>query len=209
MSVYKKLNEARIKLQSMSLKKSGNNKFAGYSYFELGDFLPACNQIFSDLGLCDVISFGEDLATMTIYDIDTGENVTITSPMGSAALKGCHEVQNIGAVETYQRRYLWVAAMGIVEHDALDSVTGSDQGKPNNDKAAYDALVIANMSTINEIKTALANDDFFTARCHWNDFDEETKMALWKAPSKNGVFTTVERNQMKSSEFRTATQQEA
>jgi hypothetical protein len=41
--------------------------------------------------------------------------------MGSAQLKGCHEVQNIGAVETYQRRYLYVAAMAIVEHDALDS----------------------------------------------------------------------------------------
>jgi hypothetical protein len=46
--------------------------------------------------------------------------------MGSAALKGCHEVQNIGAVETYQRRYLWVAALEIVEHDALDSSPGAD-----------------------------------------------------------------------------------
>ena len=46
--------------------------------------------------------------------------IVITSPMGSAALKGCHEVQQIGAVETYQRRYLWVAALEIVEHDALD-----------------------------------------------------------------------------------------
>jgi hypothetical protein len=49
--------------------------------------------------------------------------------MGSAALKGCHEVQNIGAVETYQRRYLWVTAMEIVEHDALDATTGSVDAK--------------------------------------------------------------------------------
>jgi hypothetical protein len=45
--------------------------------------------------------------------------------MGSANLKGCHEVQNIVAVETYQRRYLYVTALAIVEHDALDAVTGS------------------------------------------------------------------------------------
>jgi hypothetical protein len=32
-------------------------------------------------------------------------------------------------VETYQRRYLWVTAMEIVEHDALDSVTGADDDK--------------------------------------------------------------------------------
>jgi hypothetical protein len=45
--------------------------------------------------------------------------------MGTANLQGCHEVQNIGAVETYQRRYLYVTALSIVEHDALDAVTGS------------------------------------------------------------------------------------
>jgi hypothetical protein len=47
--------------------------------------------------------------------------------MGSANLKGCHEVQNIGAVETYQRRYLYVTALAIVEHDALDAVTGDSK----------------------------------------------------------------------------------
>jgi hypothetical protein len=49
--------------------------------------------------------------------------------MGSAALKGCHEIQNIGACETYCRRYLWVAALEIVEHDALDATTGKDELK--------------------------------------------------------------------------------
>ena len=40
MSVHKKLMQARIRLQSAPLKKTGENKFAGYKYFELGDFLP-------------------------------------------------------------------------------------------------------------------------------------------------------------------------
>jgi hypothetical protein len=63
-------------------------------------------------------------------DVDNGGEIVITSPFGSAALKGCHEVQNIGAVETYQRRYLWVAAMEIVEHDALDATTGRKGDAP-------------------------------------------------------------------------------
>jgi hypothetical protein len=75
------------------------------------------------------VSFTAELATLTITDTSTGHSVQITSPMGSAALKGCHEVQNIGAVETYQRRYLWVTAMEIVEHDALDSSDGADKKK--------------------------------------------------------------------------------
>ena len=104
MKVYKKLVEARLKLQGTELSKSGHNKFAGYRYFELGDFLPAIQSIFKEVGLVDVISFTQDLATMVIYDTDDGSSVTFTSPMGSAQLKGCHEVQNIGAVETYQRR---------------------------------------------------------------------------------------------------------
>jgi hypothetical protein len=125
MKVYKKLSDARIKLQRTELTKSGHNKFAGYKYFELGDFLPAVQSIFNEVGLIDAISFTEDLATMVVYDVDDGSSVTFTSPMGTANLKGCHEVQNIGAVETYQRRYLYVTALSIVEHDALDAVTGS------------------------------------------------------------------------------------
>ena len=121
MSVYKKLQEARIKLQGMDLKKTGHNKFSGYYYFELGDFLPQTQTIFAELGLCGVVSFNADLASLTIIDVDDATQHTITSPMGTAALKGMHEIQNIGAVETYQRRYLWVTAMEIVEHDAIDS----------------------------------------------------------------------------------------
>jgi hypothetical protein len=125
MKVYKKLVAVRSELQAMSLSKSGHNKFAGYKYFELGDFLPSIQMLFNKHGLCDVISFDQNIAVMNIYDVDDGSFVTFTSPMGSANLKGCHEVQNIGAVETYQRRYLYVTALAIVEHDALDAVTGS------------------------------------------------------------------------------------
>jgi len=45
--------------------------------------------------------------------MDDGTYIHINSPMSSAALKGCHEVQNLGAVQTYLRRYLWVTAMEI------------------------------------------------------------------------------------------------
>jgi SpoU rRNA methylase family enzyme len=127
-NVYTKLMQARLKLQSTALNKSGHNKFAGYKYFELGDFLPTVQNIFSELGLCGVVSYDTELAKLTITD--GTDSIVITSPMGSAALKGCHEVQNIGAVETYQRRYLWVTAMEIVEHDVLDATTGTDSGTP-------------------------------------------------------------------------------
>lgn len=121
MKLLNKLQTARIKLQSVEVRKSGENTFAKYKYLELGDFLPKTQEIFAEVGLCGVVSFTNELATLTIYDMDDGNKIEITSPMASAALKGCHDVQNIGAVETYQRRYLWVTAMEIVEHDAIDA----------------------------------------------------------------------------------------
>lgn len=130
MNVYKKLQTARIKLQQTELKKSGKNKFAGYEYFELGDFLPAIQRICDEVGLCGVVSYDEANAHLTIYDTDGDGTVVFSSPMSSAELKGCHAVQNLGAVQTYLRRYLWTNAFEIVEHDSLDAVTGSSPVKP-------------------------------------------------------------------------------
>ena len=130
MSVYKKLQEARIDLQSRPLKKSGRNKFAGFEYFELGDFLPTIQTIFTEKGLCGAITFYTDIAILTIVDVDKPEDkIEFKSPMSTAELKGCHAIQNLGAVQTYLRRYLWVAAMEIVEHDSLDAITGKDEPK--------------------------------------------------------------------------------
>lgn len=205
MSAYKKLMAARIKLQSSKLTKSGNNKFAGYQYFELGDFLPTVQNIFNELGLCGVVSFTQTLATLRVVDVDNPESfIEFTSPMGSAALKGCHEVQNIGAVETYQRRYLWVTAMEIVEHDALDSVTGSKQGQPLTADEAYKAACESLKGSIDVIKAALAEGNLSTAAEAWFELSDEEKMSLWKAPKNGGIFTTRERDIMKSKEFRQA-----
>jgi len=132
MSVYKKLQDARIKLQNTELKKSGHNKFAGYKYFELGDFLPAIQKICAEMDLCGVVSFNHEMAFLQIIDTEDGTSIMFTSPMSSAALKGCHDVQNLGAVQTYLRRYLWVNAFEIVEHDALDAVMGEDLPKKPN-----------------------------------------------------------------------------
>lgn len=122
MNVYQKLNAARVKFHSIELKKSGHNKFAGYKYFELGDFIIPALDIFQEFGLTGIISFGKETADLRIVNNEKpDEMIVIESPMSTAALKGCHEVQNLGAVQTYLRRYLWVAALEIVEHDALDS----------------------------------------------------------------------------------------
>lgn len=130
MRVYHKLMQARLKLQGMELKKSGENKFAGYKYFELGDFLPQTMKIFHELGLASVVSFSSEAACLVIRDCEDGSEITICSPMAEANLKGAHPIQNLGAVESYQRRYLWLAAMEIVEHDIIDASEPQNRPKP-------------------------------------------------------------------------------
>jgi len=122
MNVYQKLNASRLEFHSKQLKKTGYNSFAKYYYFELGDFVIPALQVLEKNGLNASISFGTDLASMTIVDTDKPEDrIVITSPMSTCEMKGLHAVQQLGAVQTYLRRYLWVAALEIVEHDALDA----------------------------------------------------------------------------------------
>lgn len=122
--VYKKLQSARLELQATALTKSGKNKFAGYEYFELGDFIPEIQKICGLKGLFGMVSYTHEIASLTIHDTEAEGSVVFTSPMSTAALKGCHEVQNLGAVQSYLRRYLWMTAFEVVEHDALDASTG-------------------------------------------------------------------------------------
>jgi len=181
------LNLARSRFHQQKLKKSGLNKFAGYQYFELGDFLIPALNIFDEVGLCSNISFEKEYATMTIVNIDApGEhNIIISSPMGSAALKGCHEVQNIGAVETYQRRYLWVAALEIVEHDVLDATTGQT---PVKRQTPTDSVIELDEDSENKltdiaigIEDIVSQGDIVGAyKEYLKVTDDEEKTFLWK-----------------------------
>ena len=121
MSVHKKLMQARVKLLATDLKKSGRNTFQNYSYFELGDFIPHIQTLFNDIGLCGVVTFNNEYAQLCITDVDDGTVIVITSPMAEAALKGAQPIQLMGSIQTYQRRYLWMAAMELTEHDSIDS----------------------------------------------------------------------------------------
>ena len=128
MTVYKKLQKARVLLNASSIKKSGKNKFAGYDYFELGDFLPTVNEIFDSVGLCGVVNFGEQ-ATLTVYDTDGDGQVTFSSPLVFAENAKGQAIQSLGSTHTYFRRYLWLLALELTEHDSIDSLPQEDKPK--------------------------------------------------------------------------------
>jgi hypothetical protein len=192
--VHLKLMRARLMLQDKQLKKSGHNKFAGYQYFELGDFIPTINEIFFEVGLCGVVSYDSEIASLTITDVEDGTNIVITSPMADANLKGCHPIQNLGAVETYTRRYLWVTAMEIVEHDALDSSAPLKEEKKTPviapAQGIRDELPIEELRYLDELAVeliAICEKDPKAAwvRLEKENLEADQKVALWTLMPSN------------------------
>jgi hypothetical protein len=131
MTVYAKLTKARLKLLESTIKKGGENKFAKYNYFELADFLPPIHKIFDEIGLCGVFSFEGPNATLTIHDTEEAGSIAFVSPVVSAQSAKGQAIQELGSTHTYLRRYLWLMAMEITEHDTVDG--GDDKPDPKSD----------------------------------------------------------------------------
>lgn len=129
LNLYQKIQRIRVELQKLKLKKSGTNKYAGFNYYELGDFLPALNKLADKYGVLNCISFDNEFATLIIYDTDSENNLKFTSPMRDLDLKGCNAIQALGGAETYSRRYLYLTAYEIVENDMSDAVSGRETGR--------------------------------------------------------------------------------
>jgi hypothetical protein len=132
MSVYKKLQEARVRLHNTKLNKSGKNSYAKFNYFELGDFVPQVTSIFNELGLCGVVSFTQDTAYLTVHNSEEKDDfVTFTSPMVFASMDKTQPIQNLGSTHTYMRRYLWLMCMEIVENDLVDASEPKATNEPS------------------------------------------------------------------------------
>ena len=134
-NVYQKLLEARVLFMEEDVKKSGKNMKMSYKYFELQDIVPVATPIFQKVGLLPVTTFTDDMAMMTIINIDDPSDcINFTSPMreiapivsNSTGGEVTNAIQRLGSVETYQRRYLYMIALDIVESDSIEPTTGNN-----------------------------------------------------------------------------------
>ena len=126
-NIYTKLMEVRVNFHKLELKKSGLNKFAGFKYYELGDFLVPATKLLQEANLCPMISFNDELATMVLINGDNPtEQIEFTSPMRNLEIKGSNAVQSLGGVQTYLTRYLYIQLLNIVEADVFDATSGKE-----------------------------------------------------------------------------------
>ena len=135
MNIYEKIIEAKVQIAEMRLKKSGHTKYSNIYYYELADILYPILTTCKSLKMVTIISYSVEYAEMKIINIEKpDEQIIITSPLSSSDLKGCQPIQNMGAVEAYQRRYLYMTAFDIVESDILDNTFNKDDNNYANKK---------------------------------------------------------------------------
>ncbi len=128
LNVYAKLVKARNMFIELGVKKTGINRHLEFKYFELEDIVPAITKISQELGLLFITSFSNEYAKLVVINTDKPEEqIEFTSPMkdidsieSKAGGKITNAIQNLGSVETYQRRYLYFMALDIVEADEFD-----------------------------------------------------------------------------------------
>lgn len=131
-NIYSKLIEARRRFLAAGIKKTGVNRYAEFKYFTLDDIIPAKQQIFESVGLIDVISFGTEVATLTLVNVDApDEMIEFMSPLKEDESLIKNPIQKLGAVETYVRRYLYMLMLDIVEADAVEAITDKPVDEEN------------------------------------------------------------------------------
>lgn len=140
----KSLNESiiniRVKLQNAKLKKSGKNKFAGFDYFELADFLPKLNELMLEEKVNDKFNIESDEAVLTLIKgeetqvykmpfvlFDTPINKKYNKELDEyVEVKSMQDIQYLGALNTYYKRYLYLNAFGITDGEVIDSMNNEE-----------------------------------------------------------------------------------
>lgn len=134
----KSLNESiiniRVELQNIDLKKSGKNKFAGFDYFELSDFLPTLNKLMLEEGVNDNFQIDNDIAKLVLIKGEEKQEYTIpfvlfATPLNKQGQPSMQDIQYLGALNTYYKRYLYLNAFGITDGDVIDALDNSNMTK--------------------------------------------------------------------------------
>ena len=74
----------------------------------------------------------------------------------------------------------------------------------NGDLLSHMTAVRENWQSVSAIKEAIQNEDLSFACALYAELDHATQEALWKAPSKGGIFTTEERKYMRTDDWTAA-----
>lgn len=129
------LNESvikiRVKLQNSKIKKSGKNKFAGFEYYELGDFLPKLNELMLEENINDLFTIENDEVKLILMKGEEKQEYKMPfrifeTPLTKDGKQSMQDIQYLGALNTYYKRYLYLNAFGITDGEVIDSMNSEE-----------------------------------------------------------------------------------
>lgn len=123
------------------------------------------------------------------------ESTQLQIPYDTSGSKNA--VQAVGSSVSYGKRYVMTALLNLTVAD--DSDDDGVSAVPPVDLFNHNAMVQIHFDTIAEAKRLLANNMIHEAiNLIKQDIPENDQRALWVAPTKGGIFTTEERDKMKT-----------
>ena len=189
--------------------KSVKNDFFKSKYADLAGVIDVVRPAFTEAGIAVIQapSTGADgeIAVTTTLVHTSGQWMSDQVSMAIDP-NAKNPAQAAGSLITYLRRYSLSAFANVAqEDDDGNSLAGNVKAvEQKDDLAEYQAVCAENNSSIIAIKAGIANGDLSSAAEAWFELENEIKVALWRAPSRGGCFTTIERDVIKSTEFREA-----
>lgn len=135
----KSIIKIRVDLQNAKLGKSGKNKFAGFSYYELKDVLPKLNELMMKEEVNDRYYIKDDMVILELIKGEEKQDYTMPfykfdTPLNKQGKPSMQDIQYLGALNTYYKRYLYLNAFGITDGEVIDSMDNStlnNQSKSN------------------------------------------------------------------------------
>lgn len=194
MNVWSKLLAVRNEFYAAGAKKTGKNLHAEFMYFELVDIVPVAAPLFAKYNLLLLPTFVNGSAVATVVNIENpDETINFSIPLQFIAEPGkfrMNEVQGVGAVVTYYRRYLYMIVLDLVEADGFDGTSNGDSDEEET-PAPTPKKKPATIEQREEIKKSLTNSD--------GEADDLQKTALKAAlkklkeidPSKEEFIQTI------------------
>ena len=122
-NVFERLQDVRVDLQKMNIKKDAENNFTKFNYYTLNAILPPINELCQKHRITYTTKFTKEEVTLTLYNHDDlNDTITFGMPFVMSELKSAPRIQCLGASVSYITRYLMISVFGIAESDFYDSL---------------------------------------------------------------------------------------
>lgn len=157
-NIYQKINELKRDFSTIEVKKSGKNAHLGFKYHELSDFLGIIAHLNVKYGVAEHISINNEQATLTLTNTDDpSEQIQVSVPFVMADMQTKNDsIQKLGATLTYLRRYLYVQAYAITEHDVIDAQNLKEVKVDNDNQAKKFFAFVKQLAPNDQVATDLA-----------------------------------------------------